>query len=68
MAILATLKFEFLHIFAIFRAKIYQKPEFKASKVVKMAAFQPLKMSTLISRKIWVAEKLLNFHTLWLQG
>ena len=37
-----------------------------ASQFVEMADFETLDLPVLISRKIWVIEKLLNFHTvLW---
>jgi len=39
------------------------KPKFRASTCVKMADFELLESSKLISRKIWVTEKSCNFHT-----
>ena len=48
-----------------FRAPKMKKPKkskFRASKCVKMANFALLENQKLISRKIWVIEKLWNFH------
>ena len=45
--------------------KIQKKFKFKALKIVKMTVFDPLKLAKLISRKIKVAGKLLNFHTVF---
>ena len=52
--ILAAMNFEFLEIFDIFKWEIFQKLEFKASKMTKMAVFD-----LLISGKLFLAA--LNF-------
>ena len=41
---------------------ISKKSNIKASDIVKMLLFDTLKMSNMISRKIWVSEKLLRFY------
>ena len=63
MAILEALNFDYGELRKFFMAQIYQKSNFGVSKPVKMAVFGIQILAKLISRKIWVAEKLLNFHT-----
>ena len=46
------------YIFDIFKCETFQKLNFKASKMVKMAGFDPVKSAKLISRKIPLAGKL----------
>ena len=60
LTILAPLNFDFLDIFDIFKREISQKQKVKASKIVEMAVSD---QSNLISRKIKVAGKFLNVHT-----
>ena len=43
--------------------RFFPKLKFKASEIVKWARFVAPKSVNLITRKIWVAEKLLNLHT-----
>ena len=50
--------------FKIFMSlRFYVKSKFRACKCVKIAGFRTVDWPTLISRKIWVTEKLCNFHT-----
>jgi len=63
--ILRALKLWFCVVLAFKIAKIHKKSKFRASKCVKKAVFGPLKFLKLISRKIWVIEKIWNFHTVW---
>jgi len=41
----------------------FKKSKFRDSKYAKMVDFGTLDLPNLISRKIWVTEKLCNFHT-----
>ena len=57
---------EVLNLFAILRALNFAdlvKSKFRAFQCVKMADFKTLDLPILISRKIWVIDKLCNFHT-----
>ena len=49
-------------IAAFKKCKNSKKSKFRAFKCVKMADFGLLESSKLISRKIWVIQKLWNFH------
>ena len=44
-------------------AKIHKESKFRASKCVGIADFALLEYTKLISRKIWLIEKFLNFYT-----
>ena len=46
-------------------ANVYPNQKFRAPEIAKMALFELFHCPKLISRKIWVAEKCWNFHTLW---
>ena len=62
LIIWAALNFEFLEFLHIFKCEILKKSKFKASlfwRFFNLPEIQP----KLISRKIRMAEKLLNFHT-----
>ena len=65
LTILAVLNFEFLGICDIFKCEIPVTSKFQAYNIVKMAcSFGPSEIGwKLISRKIRIAEKLQNFHT-----
>ena len=57
---------EFLNIFVIcntFKCQFLKISKIKASKLLKFEVFDLLKLLNLISRKIWVAEKLSIFHS-----
>ena len=60
---LEALNFEFDDFLQFLRWEFYQNQKSKASKTAKMADFEPLDSPKLISRKIWVAVNLSNFHT-----
>ena len=50
-------------------SKVPKNSRFKAAQMVKLAVFRALKMNKIdfTSRKIWVAEKSRNFHTVYSQ-
>ena len=65
-AILCALKLRFWYISAFRKCKNSEKSKFSTSKCVKMGVYEPSKFLKLISRKIWVIEKLWNYHTVWI--
>ena len=62
-AILGARNFVDLVNFAFQKGQKFTKSRFRAPKCVKLADFALLTSPKLISRKIGVIEKLLNFHT-----
>ena len=54
----------FLGISQLKMSKIPKNSNLRAAKMVKHGSFWGFKLTKLISRKIWVAEKSRNFHTL----
>ena len=63
LTILAGMNFESVEYFDIFKCEMPNISKFKASKIVKIEIFTFWNQPKLISRKIRVAEKWLNFHT-----
>ena len=63
---MGTLNFVNLVNFSLQKVQNFKKPKCRAFKCVKIADFETLNLPTLISRKIWVTEKLCNFHTVFL--
>ena len=51
---------EFMHFLKV---EIYQNQKFRAHEIAKIPFLECLNPLKLISRKIWVREKSLNFHT-----
>ena len=51
---------------AICKGWNFLKSKFRVSKMVKIGIFGLLKSLKLISRKIWMAEKIINFHSVTL--
>ena len=61
--ILETMNLDSCRFQQLFKTEIDQNWNFRANKMAKIAVFTILNLPNLISRKIWVAEYLLNFHT-----
>ena len=64
-AIVEALKFDFDEFWQYLKVEICQKSIFRVSKIAKRDIFILLGQQKLISRKIWVAEKCWNFHTVF---
>ena len=53
--------------FILENVKIYQNSKFRAAKMIKIAVFGAIISPKMISRKIWMAVKSWNFHTVYLR-
>ena len=62
LAILVALNFQFLAVLTFSSVKFPQKWKFEATKFVKMAIFDLLKSTILISRNIWVSDAVWKFE------
>jgi len=63
LTLFEALDFDFYEFLFIVKAEMNQKSKFRVFKITKMEFLELLVSQKLISRKIWVTENGLNFHT-----